>query len=66
LAYGSTIQMRTLIDILGIIYWNWVQNRLCLCFPKLATTLDDVSAYKDSEIRKSKISDHSPLVITLK
>jgi exodeoxyribonuclease III len=32
--------------------------------PKLASTLDNVSAFQDSNIRKSKISDHSPLVIT--
>ena len=34
--------------------------------PKLGATLDDVSAYQNSKIRESKISDHSPLVITIK
>ena len=31
--------------------------------PKLAVTLEDVSVYSDSQIRESKISDHSPLVV---
>lgn len=31
--------------------------------PNLAVTLEDVSVYSDSQIRKSKISDHSPLVV---
>jgi len=30
---------------------------------KLAVTLEDVSVYSDSQIRESKISDHSPLVV---
>ena len=30
---------------------------------KLAETLEDVSVYSDSQIRESKISDHSPLVV---
>ncbi len=30
---------------------------------KLTATLEDVSIYSDSQIRKSKISDHSPLVV---
>jgi exodeoxyribonuclease III len=33
--------------------------------PNLASTLDNVSTFQDSNIRKSKISDHSPLIITL-
>ena len=31
--------------------------------PNLALTLEDVSVYSDSQIRESKISDHSPLVV---
>ncbi len=31
--------------------------------PELALTLEDVSIYSDSQIRKSKLSDHSPLVV---
>ncbi len=31
--------------------------------PKLALTLEDVSVYSDSQIRESKISDHSPLIV---
>ena len=34
--------------------------------PKLNETLESVSAYQDTIIRESKISDHSPLIITLK
>ena len=31
--------------------------------PTLAVILEDVSVYSDSQIRKSKISDHSPLIV---
>ena len=31
--------------------------------PKLAETLEDVSVYSDSQIRESKLSDHSPIVV---
>jgi exonuclease III len=31
--------------------------------PTIAITLEDVSVYSDSQIRKSKISDHSPLIV---
>ncbi|WP_431062673.1 endonuclease/exonuclease/phosphatase family protein [Methanobacterium sp.] len=31
--------------------------------PKLIPTLEDVSIYSDSQIRESKISDHSPIVV---
>ena len=33
--------------------------------PRLAASLQEVSAFQDSELRESKISDHSPLVIRL-
>ena len=34
--------------------------------PKLNETLESISSYQDTKIRESKISDHSPLVITIK
>lgn len=45
---------------------NWVQTRLWFVSPKLARSLMDVSVYHDSQIRESKISDHSPLIVNWK
>lgn len=33
--------------------------------PKYAATLEDVFTYQNTEIRESKLSDHSPLLISL-
>ncbi len=56
--------MMTLIDILGTIVQELGWNRLCIRFQKLGDKLIDVSSTHDKSIRESKISDHTPLVIT--
>jgi exonuclease III len=46
-------------------HYSGIGFRLDYAFvsPKLVLSLEDVSVYSDSQIRKAKISDHSPLVV---